>query len=240
MKMLVAVPCDETRRVETTATILGWPDYWYREVSFVEWHEGGISPTQKMNHAYRNAKTYDIIAFIHSDVAIYEEGWTARVLRELEDPTVGVVGFGGALGLGHPDIYKVPYQLNQLARFDYRSNTVDAEFHGERERGACDVATLDGFALIVRRAILERAGGWPEDKMPFHNYDNWLCLMARRLGYRTRMVGVECHHFGGGHSVKGTWQKQCIEEFGMSDAEIHRVSHDYLYSEFREELPLHL
>lgn len=237
MKMAVIVPCDESRRVETMETMRKWADYEYSpDIGFRTWHEGGISPTQKMNDAYRAASA-DILAFIHSDVEIYEDGWTLRALAEFDDPTVGVVGFGGALGLGDPDIYKKPYELVQLARFDYMSNTIDADFHGERERGSRTVAVLDGFCLIVRREILVRMGGWP-DELPFHMYEGFCSLMALRLGYKTRMVGIECQHFGGGHSILGDWQKRCVEEFGMTDAEIHRVSHDYLFANFREELPL--
>jgi GT2 family glycosyltransferase len=233
--MVVISPCDELQYVKTFDTMRAWPDYY--QPLFRPWFEGGVSPTQKMNCAIESNPDGEIMAFIHSDVSIYERGWTKRVLAEFDDPTVGVVGFGGALGMGDPDIYKRPYELVQLARFDYRSNTVDAEFHGERERGACDVATLDGFALIVRRELLDKTGCFPVE-LPFHNYDNWLCLMAHRFGYRVRMVGVECQHHGGGHSIKGDWQKQCVDEFGISDVEIHRRSHVYLYQNFREELPL--
>src|SRR5689334_14392282 len=33
--------------------------------------------------------TAPVIAFIHSDVEIFEQGWDERVLREFEDPAVG-------------------------------------------------------------------------------------------------------------------------------------------------------
>src|SRR5262245_53625932 len=72
------------------------------------------------------------LAYIHDDVLCHEGGWDERVLKEFEDPDVGVVGFGGATSHGDVNIYKTPYRLNQLARFDYASNTDDAETHGAR------------------------------------------------------------------------------------------------------------
>src|SRR5258707_45591 len=76
--------------------------------------------------------------------------------EEFDDPKVGVCGFGGAFQLGENDVYRVPYKLEHLARVHYMSNQTDAETHGERFTGECNVATLDGFALIVRRELLDR------------------------------------------------------------------------------------
>ncbi len=242
-RCLLAVPCDEERREEVEAIVIGWNclDKHDAHATLCSRDGGRIDPVWRMQQGYEFAKAdavgYDIIAYLHSDVEIYESSWLDRALAEFADPNVGVVGFGGALRLGHPDLYKTPYQLQQLARYGYRSNTVDADFHGEREVGVCDVATLDGFCLIVRRTVLDRMGGWPIGNLQFHNYDNWLCCVSRRLGYRTRMVGVSCKHLGGGHSVKPHWQERALNDFGMTDVEIHKRAHSFLYSEFRDVLP---
>src|SRR5438132_1398911 len=99
--------------------------------------------------------------FIHDDVIIHDENWQNRIMTEFLDPSVGLCGLGGALGHGSPELYKVPYDYHQLGRSEFLSNMDDAEIHGKRFTGSCDVAVLDGFALIVRRQILETAGGWP-------------------------------------------------------------------------------
>jgi len=205
--------------------------------------------------------TASVIAFLHSDLEIFESGWDERVLREFDDPAVGVVGFGGALQLGEDDIYKTRYQLTQLRRIDYRSNTRDAETHGERFTGSCDVATLDGFALAVRRELLDhwshceskyhpigqmgdsfiyrKAGyitGWPVERYPFHNYDNALCIKAHQLGYRVRLIGIDCQHHGGATSTSPEGQAHW-QALGTTDAEIHEQSHRYLYEDGRGILP---
>lgn len=182
----------------------------------------------------------DILAYIHDDVVIHEPGWDQRVLTEFDDPSVGVVGFGGALELGLQGIYRTPYRLQQLARTDYMSNVDDAPVHGQRFVGERDVVVLDGFSLIVRRKLLDKAGGWPIDHLMFHMYDAWLACMARRLGYRTRLVGVRCHHYGGRTSTQRPYNEWLGEKHGKTDADVHREAHEWVYDEFRDVLPLKL
>ena len=167
-----------------------------------------------------------IQAYIHDDVMIYERGWDERVLKEFEDPFVGVVGFGGALGHGHPSLYKGPYHLPNLARQDFLSNMRDAEKHGARFTGERDVAVLDGFALFVRRSILDRVGGWPVGKpYGYFMYSEWLCCEARRQGFRIRLVGVECDRLGGKSSGF------------ISPNENYELAHSYFYEHNRDVMP---
>jgi hypothetical protein len=196
--------------------------------------------------------TAPVIAFLHSDTEIFEQGWDSRVLKEFDDPAVGVVGFGGAVQLGEDDIYKKPYEMHQLRRIGYMSNTNDAETHGSRFEGECDVATLDGFALIVRRELLDRWAiighgsrfastqlfGWPVQQMPFHNYDNALCIEAARQKYRVRLVGVRCHHHGGRTTVTTAYDEWSRRVLGKPDSEVHADSHRVLYEMGRGILPI--
>ncbi len=181
---------------------------------------------------FEATENYDILAFLHDDTIINDPNWVERVLAEFEDPAVGLVGFGGALGHGDHNLYKVPYSYQQLARSNFMSNMVDAENHGKRFTGSCDVAVLDGFALIVRRELLEKAGGWPlNTPIGYVCYDYWLCCMARRLGYRIRLVGIPCAHLGG----------QTFVKLGIGKDPKHWQqyvdSHRYIYDEFKDVLP---
>ena len=169
----------------------------------------------------------DAIAYVHDDTICYEPGWDARVILEFEDPEVGVVGFGGGIGHGDPDMYRKPYELPQLARRCFISNMRSAEVHGARYQHARNVAVLDGFALIVRREVLDKTNGWPQDgTVGYYLYSEWLCCMARRLGYRIRMVGVDCEHLGGRSSGLKPEQKFDFEG-----------EHKWLYDNFRDVLP---
>jgi len=213
-------------------------------------HTDNLGVTGSLQWLYEHT-TAPVIAFLHSDCEIFEPGWDERVLREFDDPKVGVAGFGGALQLGEDDIYKTPYRLTQLRRIDYRSNTQDAEQHGERFTGACDVATLDGFALVVRRELLDRWSqhmvaegatrityGWPVRRYPFHNYDNALCVHAHRAGWRARLVGIDCIHHGGATATTEAYQQWSLDKLGKTDHQVHTDSHVALYEDGRGVLPL--
>lgn len=170
----------------------------------------------------------DIIGFVHDDVQVYERGWDSRVLLNFSDPTIGIVGFGGGRGHGRPDLYKVPYRLQDLARQDFISNMRSAEVHGRRFTGDTDVAVIDGFAGFVRRSVLDKWGGFPsgpEIKIGYYMIWENLCCEARRQGMRIRMAGVDCEHIGGRTST------------------IHQVSsnydeeHWYFYDKNRDVMP---
>lgn len=199
---------------------------WKMKPSIINGSEGMLPAYQK---GYEESRA-DILAYIHNDVVIHEEGWDVRALREFNDPTVGIVGFGGALVHGSPDLYKTSYRLQQLGRSFYLSNTDDAEVHGARFDGACDVAALDGFALLVRRRLLDLVGGWPiGTPIGYSLYDYWATCMAHRLGYRVRLVGIRCQHLGGMTAVGMGLAK--------GSGESHVAAHRWLYDNFADVLP---
>lgn len=180
----------------------------------------------------------DVLAYIHDDVICREVGWDERVMKEFEDPTVGVVGFGGGLNHGTDDIYKTPYRLQQLARGLYRSNTDDAEVHGQRFAGTCDVAVVDGFAIVVRRSLLDSIRGWPVERYPpHHNYDYFICCAAHSCGLRVRLVALRCHHLGGRTALSEDYAKWAAQTRWGSDVAMHEAGHRLIYDEFRSVLP---
>jgi glycosyltransferase involved in cell wall biosynthesis len=167
----------------------------------------------------------DIIAYMHDDVMLYEQDWDLRVLREFKDTTVGMVGFGGARGHGDPDMYQKPYQLVQLARRGFMSNMRTAEAHGARFNGERDVAVFDGFALFVRRFILDEWGGWPVGTpINYWVYDYAISCEVRRQGFRNRFVGVDCEHLGG-------------KSPSIVPNEDIEAAHRWLYDRYRDVLP---
>jgi hypothetical protein len=101
----------------------------------------------------------DVIALLHDDLLIEQDGWDRMVLGHFAlNDACGLLGFGGATGLGDPDIYQKPYAPMQLARRHFISNMRDAEAHGERVQVATQVSCLDGFSLIGRRDFWSAQG----------------------------------------------------------------------------------
>ncbi len=172
--------------------------------------------------------TEPILAYIHDDVVIHERGWDQRVLREFDDPQVGLVGFAGGRGHFLPQAYQQPFHIPNMIRRDFISNMRDAEKHGKRFTGECDVAVLDGLALFVRRSVLDAWGGWPLDKpVSYFLYSENLCCEVRRQGMRIRLVGVDCTHLGGKSS--GTPLPYSYEE-----------EHRYLWENSKDVLPCYV
>lgn len=212
---------------------LGWAGYYDCLLSWTknssQSHRAQVVLNKEVLPAYQSAylqSTETIVAFIHDDVMIHEKGWDERVLNEFNNPAVGLVGFGGALGHGTPDLYTSPYNLPKLARQGFLSNMRDAEKHGQRFTKERDVAVLDGFALFVRRSILDKVGGWPLDKpVGYYMYSEWLCCETRRQGYRIRLVGVDCDHLGG----RSASMVQLTDNY--------EEAHRYFYENNRDVMP---
>lgn len=181
----------------------------------------------------------DILIYIHDDVTIHDPEWLARIQVELLNRNVAIVGFGGATGIGHQDLYKVPYRIDQLVRYDYRSNQTDWETHGGNHTGDRRVAVVDGYLMAMQGGFLEQIRGWDWIDSAFHCYDTAMCLMAARLGYEVRTAGVSCTHQGGGTSISKEYEEWC-ENKGTTPTEEHANPHYWLYNEFRDVLPLRI
>lgn len=178
----------------------------------------------------------DVLIYIHDDVTIHDSDWLSRVLEPFSRPDCVTVGLGGALSLGHPDLYKRPYRLPDMARGSYRSNQTDWQTHGEQETGSCRVAVIDAFFMAVRRDFLLKIGGWPVKHLTHHCLDLWLACEAARHRKETWMVGVGCIHHGGGTSVKDIYKEAKWLQGGSLEQD-HQQPHRWLYEMYRDVLP---
>lgn len=207
-----------------------WPVRVYDQT---EGDEAGF--LSKCDKAWRETDA-TVIGYLHSDLYILEHRWDERVLTAFGDPHVAVVGFVGATGLGHEDIFKIPYDYTQLARSDVWSNLNDHQNHGQRELGSRRVAVLDSCAVFIRHEFLSGIGGWPVGRYPntSHCSDLYICCMGHRHGRYVRMVGVACTHSSGGRGDAGT---RWLDSRG-GDMAMHRKAHELIYDEFRDVLPI--
>lgn len=208
----------------------------------------------------------EIIACFHDDLLIEQEGWDQQVINLFRAcPRAGLCGFGGATGLGHDQLYDVPYHPMSLARQHFGSNMRDAELHGVRWEAAQPVACLDGFSQIGTCAFWQ---GRPQHRgedpagntinnlfaqmqhlgVIHHFYDGMLGCFAKRLGYQVWYLPIACHHSGGATAVGDKrYQKWANAQPITRDSRGHMAggdqgfwlkAHQVGYDEFKDVLPI--
>lgn len=183
------------------------------------------------------ASNGDIVAMLHNDLFILEKEWDLKIQIFFYNKKdyVGVCGFVGGKRLGDTLIYKIPYELNQLARFDVYSSQDDAKLHGQPTDSVVEVSVLDGMALIIKKDVYIEIGGL-DKKYIHHMYDNDLCISAHYAGLRNYVLPILCHHRGG-MTACGDKYGHWAEQYDGDEA-IHRASHLYFYKKWDKKLPV--
>lgn len=219
----------------------------------------GVVPAFKVGMDFALKETEaEVIACLHDDLRIDDPLWAEKVLRRFDQQSaVGLLGFGGAVGLGDSDIYQKPYAPQQLARIGFRSNLVDAEVHGVRSLLAERVACLDGFSQIGRRAFWEggrygQTKAEPDDLyrpwkvladlgFMHHFYDGALGCLAARYGWQTWYEPIRCHHLGGQTAVGDQGYQHWAEtQTPGGDHGFWQTAHQIGYEAFTDVLPLRI
>lgn len=189
----------------------------------------------------RSIATTDYIFNTHSDLMMYEQDWD-QIIEDCinEAGNVGVAGFFGALGIGTSDLYKSPYQMQQLVRVNTLSGDrckLNPAIHHQSQfnQRYAKCAVLDGFSLIARRELKF----W--DKSVHHQYDQNLCLESINNGFQNIVINMDVDHIGGQTDVGEDW----ASPFGKTKQQIHEESHIPFYEEWRPgkhniSLPYHI
>lgn len=199
-----------------------WPEIVIKHQDILLAYQQGLHESNESNEA-----SADILFTLHDDLRILEPDWDRRVLAEFADPAVALVGFAGATGHCHPQMYSHPYHHSSMGRVGFRSNLVNAEQHGARFAGCCNAVVLDGMAFFVRRRVLNEIGGWPlSTPISYYMYMEWLSCMVRRHGYRIRLVGVTVDHLD--HRSTGL-NPNLHPDF--------EAEHRFIFDNFRDVLP---
>ena len=140
------------------------------------------------NRGFENS-TGDIVFFLNSDTIVPRAG-LIRLIEELME--------SGSIGATGPMSNNVGY--HQMISPTYTSlSTLDLFAADLAESGKVgrDVEILVGFALAVRRSVLNEVGLFDERFGPGLFEDTDLCYRILRAGYRLRMVAsAYVHHWG--------------------------------------------
>lgn len=209
--------------------------------TFIRHNENiGVLPALQEGYMTAKNKGANHIAFFHNDVQMHENGWDTKLIRILDDPTIGCAGFFGAKGLGTTGLYRDPYVMSQFIRHDNVSGCIRMPSghnfrtpYGETE----DVAVLDGFSLICSVAMLDKIGGFDLNLPPHHMYDNDTCVASHYADFRNVVIAMDAYHTGGMTDVTEDWNKP----FGKTKQEIHADAHyPYFYNKWRGRLPIYV
>lgn len=214
----------------------------------------GTVPAFQAGVDYALEKTdADLIACFHDDLELLDPEWAKKTIRHFETHLAcGLAGFGGAIGLGDENIYRVPYEPVQLARKGFRSNLVDAEVHGLRSLLPEKVACLDGFSLVGHRGFYK---GWQYPNGPrqfdrpwhyfadhgiiHHAYDSLMGAYAKRLGWDVWYLPIRARHYGGQTAVGDQgYQSWAQAQILGGDQGFWQQSHQRGYELFHDVLPL--
>lgn len=157
-----------------------------QNLNYIE-NPDNIGMVQTMQQGYKKS-TGDILAYFHSDVFLYENGWDAKVMKYFEKmPDLGLVGFFGQRGMH-----------GRAGREDCMSNMLEAEIHGRRMTAEYEyVIATDGFSIICRRQMLDKGNGFDQDYEYHHVYDKNIGMDCWDRGYKAICVNMSCHHWSG-------------------------------------------
>ncbi len=148
----------------------------------------------------------DVLAYLHSDLIVEEEGWDKRIIDAFENnQKLGLVGFigsnqidnNGGRGAGTTSNF-MGYSTNHRDGLgkDHIWHGSPAGAHGKRDEGYTKAAVVDGCAMIFRRTVLElitQRQNFP----PHHFYDRLLSCETRENGWEMAVIGIGCDHISG-------------------------------------------
>lgn len=137
----------------------------------------------------------DYVLFLNNDT-IVPRNWLSRMLAHFEArPARGGVGAVSNCVSGPQQLQKVPVPNHPDAR---EAILAFGDEVAARKRGeGFEFPRLVGFCLMVRRAVLDKIGGF-DPRFGIGNYeDDDLCLRIRTAGFETWVAAdVYVHHFG--------------------------------------------
>lgn len=177
-----------------------------------------------------NEDGVDYVFATHTDVVMFEQDWDQKTMDAINEAgRVGVAGYFGALGIGSPDLYQTPYQMQQLARRYTLAGSrckLSPQVHGHSQfhESWKPCAVLDGFSLIINSKLRL----W-EGTGIHHCYDHQICLQSINEGYRNIVVNMDVDHLGGQTDVNEDWTRGT----GKTKQQVHAESHVPFYEYWR-------
>lgn len=224
----------------------------------------GVYPTFKQGFA---ETTGDIVAFLHSDMIVWEERWNERVVRAFDDrPKLGMIGFigsdeidtAGGRGLGTISNFQGD-MLSDAPDIEGKSmgwNGSAAHIHGKVSDQFSRAAVIDGCAMIIKRGCFFNRVEFP----PHHFYDRLISTQMHEQGFEVGVLGIACDHISGQtvnqepayQKMAYEWLKERMTIFDMKypdfdpnknyDTDIYQIAESMWLEEYRKKglVPCHV
>lgn len=128
------------------------------------------------------AAKYDVLCFMHNDVFVFRENWTAAISGFIsKTANAGVVGLYGAKTLRKDGTF--------------RGKTI---VHAEKNKPAMNkpvekVAVVDGLLLAMKKTVFQKCRGFC-DGFSVHYYDKDISLRAYKNGFINYVLNVPFEH----------------------------------------------
>jgi GT2 family glycosyltransferase len=158
----------------------------------------GVYPTFKAGMDYAQG---DIVAFLHSDMIVWEKDWDKRVVEVFkQNPKLGLMGFIGSdeidscggRGRGTTSNFAGRKLETNIGTWEGSP----AKAHGKTSAFFSNAAVVDGCSMILRREAWTDIGV-REDFPPHHFYDRLISTQMLEKGWSVCVLGIECDHFSG-------------------------------------------
>lgn len=170
------------------------------------WNPNIMSISEAYNKGAMESQ-YEILLFLHEDVAFLECNWGAILLESLKGAGEGICGLAGsrkqfALPIG----YETGFKAN---RHVYVKHSVDEEVSYKQECKTCKVKSLDGVFLAMHKTL------WLDYKFNeaikgFHFYDLDISLRVSEHYQNYVLTNIKLHHFSRGQ-FNDSWVLEAIK-----------------------------
>ncbi len=172
----------------------------------------------------------DFILFLNNDTLV-TEGWLRRMLTVMaKHPDAGLAGPRSNRVSGPQMIEGVAYE--SVAAMEDFSGKLATQFDGQ----STEFERVVGFCMLVRRAVIDRIGGWDET-FPIGNFeDDDFCVRAGLAGFTARIVEDAFVHHEGSQTFKAMgidYENQTLQNREIFAKKWHlpvdfRLSQNYL------------
>lgn len=158
----------------------------------------GVYPTFKQGF---EVATGDVVAFLHSDVVIWQYGWNNIVLDTFNTyNNFGLCGFIGSNEIddrgGRGGGTASNFQGREITDRLKTWTGSDWTHHGKHLTDYMKGAVVDGCVMILSRKAWNRIG-YRKDFPPHHFYDRLISTQILEAGYSIGVLGIEFDHISG-------------------------------------------